>query len=125
MVFCCYSVQKCMGVILLLQCTLKVGVNLLLQCIVLFCCCSVQKCIGSGEFGDVYRGVWYSNSEDIEIAVKSLKKVSSAEDKVRFLQEAAIMGQFDHPYIVQIYGIVATEDEVGLFLLYSRTATLK
>ena len=82
--------------------------------IVPFSCCSVQRCIGSGEFGDVYSGVWYSNSEDIEIAVKSLKKMASVEDKVRFLQEAAIMGQFDHPYIVQIYGIIVAEDEVSL-----------
>ncbi len=56
--------------------------------------------------------MWYSDSKEIEVAVKSLKKVASTEEKVRFLQEAAIMGQFDHPYIVQIYGIIALEEEV-------------
>ena len=78
----------------------------------LTCSHSIEERIGSGQFATVHRGIWYSDSEEKEVAVKSLKKVASMEEKVRFLQEAAIMGQFDHPYIVQIYGIIVSEDEV-------------
>ena len=35
------------------------------------------------------------------------------EEKVRFLQEAAIMGQFSHPYVVKLYGVVTMGDPVS------------
>ena len=28
------------------------------------------------------------------------------EDRVKFLQEAAIMGQFKHPHVVEMYGMI-------------------
>ena len=50
--------------------------------------------------------------------MKTLKRGSSEEDTVKFLQEAAIMGQFRHPNIVQLIGIVTLREPVGreLFL---------
>ena len=44
--------------------------------------------------------------------MKSMENQRSSEDRIKFLQEAAIMGQFDHPYIIKIHGIMATEDKV-------------
>ena len=59
--------------------------------------------IGSGQFGTVYKGLWQSGIRgEIEVAVKTLKKGSGEEDKVKFLQEAAIVGQFKHPNVVEI-----------------------
>ncbi len=67
--------------------------------------------LGSGQFGAVYRGKWKSkNDGDVDVAFKILKEGASCEDKVKFLQEAAIMGQFKHPNIINVYGIV-TEGE--------------
>ena len=45
----------------------------------------------------------------MEVAVKSLAKGTSEEERVMFLKEAAIMGQFNHPYIVKILGIIDDE----------------
>ena len=45
----------------------------------------------------------------MEVAVKSLGKEASEEERVMFLKEAAIMGQFNHPYIVKILGIIDDE----------------
>ena len=45
--------------------------------------------------------------------MKAMENGSSEEDRVKFLQEAAIMGQFDHPNIVKILGITE-ENEVHL-----------
>lgn len=50
----------------------------------------------------------------MEVAIKTLKEGASQEDKVKFLQEAAIMGQFSHPNIVQLYGVVTEGEPVSL-----------
>ena len=42
----------------------------------------------------------------VEVAVKTLQPGSSEEDTIRFLQEAAINGQFRHPNIVKLMGVV-------------------
>ena len=38
--------------------------------------------------------------------MKSMKNEASEEDRVKFLQEAAIMGQFNHPSIIQLLGVI-------------------
>ena len=73
--------------------------------------------IGSGAFGTVYRGVWSHSdigSEKVmkqEVAVKTMEDGASEGDRVKFLQEAAIMGQFNHPNIIRLLGIVAMTDK--------------
>ena len=57
-----------------------------------------------------------------DVAVKTLQEGASEEDKVKFLQEAAIMGQFSHPNVVKLYGVV-TEGEPVSFLLIAHMAT--
>ena len=52
----------------------------------------------------------------MEVAIKSMKKDASEENRIKFLQEAAIMGQFDHPSIVHVYGILATAKKVLIIL---------
>ena len=47
-----------------------------------------------------------------ELAVKTLKPGALENDRVRFLQEAAIMGQFNHPNVVKLYGVVTVDDPV-------------
>ena len=67
----------------------------------------------------VHRGLWRKESEGggevdgdeevVEVAVKSLVKEASEHEKVMFLREAAIMGQFNHPYLVKILAIIDDE----------------
>ena len=71
--------------------------------------------IGSGQFGTVQRGVWKSQSEgEVDVAVKMLNKGADEMDKVKFLQEAAIMGQFQHPSIVKLHGVAILGEPVSL-----------
>ena len=77
--------------------------------------------LGSGQFGDVYKGVWQSDNGDVEVAVKTLKEGSDEENKVKFLQEAAIMGQFKHPSVVTMYGVVTGSEPVREILNHLTT----
>ena len=71
--------------------------------------------LGSGQIGIVYKGVWISATRgNIEVAVKTLKEGSGEEDRVKFLQEAAIMGQFKHPNVVEMCGVVTLGEPVSL-----------
>lgn len=48
----------------------------------------------------------------VDVAVKTLKEGSGEEDKVKFLREATIMGQFNHPNVVKLHGIVIENEPV-------------
>ena len=49
-----------------------------------------------------------------ETALKTLKEGSTNQDKVKFLQEAAIMAQFKHPNVVSLYGVVSDKEPVSM-----------
>ena len=49
-----------------------------------------------------------------EVAVKTMENGASEEDRVKFLQEAAIMGQFNHPNIVRLLGIITSPEPVRM-----------
>ena len=47
-----------------------------------------------------------------EVAVKTMTEEATEENKVKFLQEAAIMGQFKQANILRIQGIIIDSDMV-------------
>ena len=77
--------------------------------------CRLCEQLGSGQFGVVYKGVWISPDGDVDVAVKTLKEGSGEEDRVKFLQEATIMGQFKHHNVVEMYGVVTEGEPVSLY----------
>lgn len=69
--------------------------------------------LGHGYFGVVKKGIWHEDSGMMVIvAVKSVEEKVSKEARIKLLQEAAIMGQFSHPNILKLYGVVAETDKV-------------
>jgi len=48
----------------------------------------------------------------VEVAVKSLEGSLTEDERVKFLQEAAIMGQFKHANVIRIFGIITTSNPV-------------
>ena len=77
-------------------------------------CFRLGGLLGSGQFGTVYKGVWKSVIRgSVEVAVETLNKESKEQDKVKFLQEVAIMGQFKHPNVVEMYGVVMEGEPVS------------
>lgn len=59
------------------------------------------------------KGFWRDGTKIKQVALKLLKEGSSDDDKVRFLQEAAIMAQFKHPNVVSLYGVVSKTEPVS------------
>ena len=48
----------------------------------------------------------------MDVAIKTLRPSANETDRVKFLQEAAINGQFRHPNIVQLHGVVTVGEPV-------------
>ena len=70
--------------------------------------------LGSGQFGQVCKGAWSIAGASMELAIKTLKSGAPEGEKVKILQEAAIMGQFSHPNVVKLYGVVTVGEPVSL-----------
>ena len=70
------------------------------------------------------RDLLNSETGDIEVAVKMLDTDTSDKDKLKFLQEAAIMCQFDHQNVIKLHGVV-TETPIMIVLEYVAYGDLK
>ena len=73
--------------------------------------------LGSGQFGQVCKGLWSIAGATKELAIKTLKPGAPEGEKVKLLQEAAIMGQFSHPNVIKLYGVVTVGEPVSCFYL--------
>lgn len=65
-------------------------------------------CSGStGESGEVcYGRLRVPGQQDVPVAIKALKAGYTERQRRDFLSEASIMGQFDHPNIIRLEGVV-------------------
>lgn len=60
-----------------------------------------------GEFGEVCSGrLKMPGKREICVAIKTLKAGYTDKQRRDFLSEASIMGQFDHPNIIRLEGVV-------------------
>lgn len=64
----------------------------------------ITECLGKGAMGEVYRGV----QGDRTIVVKMLSKKALEEESnhQRFIREANLIKEIDHPNVIEIYEIV-------------------
>lgn len=68
----------------------------------------------AGEFGEVCSGrLKLPSKKEICVAIKTLKAGYTETQRRDFLSEASIMGQFDHPNIIRLEGVV-TRSELHL-----------
>ena len=88
--------------------------------------CRVLQILGSGEFGVVSLGLWSNGSADnVQVAGKTLNSQCSESDRVKFLREGAIMGQFKHDNVVRLHGIVIQEKNMMIVLEYMSKGDLR
>lgn len=60
-----------------------------------------------GEFGEVCSGrLKLPGKREVSVAIKTLKVGYTEKQRREFLCEASIMGQFDHPNVIHLEGVV-------------------
>ncbi|XP_059797330.1 proto-oncogene tyrosine-protein kinase ROS isoform X2 [Balaenoptera ricei] len=98
---------------------------------------TLRLLLGSGAFGEVYEGTAVDilgvGSGETKVAVKTLKKGSTDQEKIEFLKEAHLMSKFNHPNILKQLGVCLLNEpqyiilelmEGGDLLTYLRKARM-
>ncbi|XP_076315246.1 ephrin type-A receptor 4-like isoform X2 [Tachypleus tridentatus] len=86
---------------------------------------TIEAIIGGGEFGDVCRGkLKVPGRPEITVAIKTLKPGSSDKARMDFLTEASIMGQFDHPNVIYLQGVVTKSNPVMIITEFMENGSL-
>ena len=81
--------------------------------------------LGGGEFGEVHQArLKLPGRPDEIVAVKSLLPGASAKAREDFLQEAAVMGQFSHPNVVRLKGVISRSDPVMIITEFMANKSL-
>ncbi|XP_054051188.1 tyrosine-protein kinase FRK isoform X1 [Rissa tridactyla] len=77
------------------------------------------KKLGSGQFGEVWEGLWNNTTS---VAIKTLKPGSM--DRRDFLREAQIMKNLRHPKLIQLYAVCTLEDPIYIITELMRYGSL-
>ncbi|XP_067272510.1 ephrin type-B receptor 3-like isoform X6 [Pseudorasbora parva] len=88
-------------------------------------CVKIEEVIGAGEFGEVCRGrLKLPGRREIIVAIKTLKAGYTERQRRDFLSEASIMGQFDHPNIIRLEGVVTKSRPVMIVTEFMENGAL-
>ncbi|MBN3270737.1 EPHB4 protein, partial [Polyodon spathula] len=84
-----------------------------------------QYLIGHGEFGEVCRGrLKIVGKKENYVAIKTLKGGYTEKQRRAFLSEASIMGQFDHPNIIRLEGVITNSCPVMIITEFMENGAL-
>ncbi|XP_076827021.1 ephrin type-B receptor 5 isoform X2 [Brachyhypopomus gauderio] len=67
----------------------------------------IEEVIGAAQFGEVSRGRYRPlGRRELLVAVKTLRWGVTDRERGVFLREAGVLGQFDHPNVLKIEGVI-------------------
>lgn len=74
--------------------------------------------LGSGAFGEVYEGCVTNMGTEREtrVAIKTLRKGATDQEKAEFLQEAQLMSNFKHKHILRMIGVCLDFDSLYIVM---------
>lgn len=79
----------------------------------------------AGEFGEVCRGrLKVPGKKENYVAIKTLKGGYTERQRREFLSEASIMGQFQHPNIIHLEGVITNNCPVMIITEYMENGAL-
>lgn len=70
--------------------------------------------LGKGAFGEVCEATMLTTNE--KVAIKTCKETLPPSEKRKFLMEAEILKQYDHPNVVKLIGVCAEKDPVFIIM---------
>lgn len=79
----------------------------------------------AGEFGEVCRGrLKIPGKKENYVAIKTLKGGYTDKQRRDFLSEASIMGQFQHPNIIHLEGVITASCPVMILTEFMENGAL-
>uniref|UniRef100_A0AAR2JIB1 receptor protein-tyrosine kinase n=1 Tax=Pygocentrus nattereri TaxID=42514 RepID=A0AAR2JIB1_PYGNA len=85
----------------------------------------IEEVIGAGEFGEVCRGrLRIPGKKENYVAIKTLKGGYTDKQRRDFLSEASIMGQFQHPNIIHLEGVITASCPAMILTEYMENGAL-
>uniref|UniRef100_A0A8B9HN08 receptor protein-tyrosine kinase n=2 Tax=Astyanax mexicanus TaxID=7994 RepID=A0A8B9HN08_ASTMX len=85
----------------------------------------IEEVIGAGEFGEVCRGrLRVPGKKENYVAIKTLKGGYTDKQRRDFLSEASIMGQFQHPNIIHLEGVITASCPAMILTEYMENGAL-
>lgn len=79
----------------------------------------------AGEFGEVCSGnLKLPGKREMFVAIKTLKSGYTEKQRRDFLSEASIMGQFDHPNVIHLEGVVTKSSPVMIITEFMENGSL-
>ncbi|BFZ22906.1 hypothetical protein BsWGS_25944 [Bradybaena similaris] len=89
------------------------------------CHITIESVIGGGEFGDVCKGkLRMPGRLEMTVAIKTLKPGATEKNRLDFLTEASIMGQFDDPNVIFLEGVVTKSNPIMIVTEYMANGSL-
>uniref|UniRef100_A0A4W3JW19 Tyrosine-protein kinase n=1 Tax=Callorhinchus milii TaxID=7868 RepID=A0A4W3JW19_CALMI len=74
---------------------------------------TLAELLGKGNFGEVFKGTL---KDKTQVAVKTCKEDLPQELKIKFLSEARILKQYDHPNIVKLIGVCTQRQPIYIVM---------
>ncbi|XP_028660653.1 tyrosine-protein kinase Fer isoform X1 [Erpetoichthys calabaricus] len=74
---------------------------------------TLAELLGKGNFGEVFKGTL---KDKTPVAVKTCKEDLPQELKIKFLSEARILKQYDHPNIVKLIGVCTQRQPIYIVM---------
>ncbi|XP_041324274.1 tyrosine-protein kinase Fer-like [Pyrgilauda ruficollis] len=74
---------------------------------------TLGELLGKGNFGEVYKGTL---KDKTPVAIKTCKEDLPQELKIKFLSEARILKQYDHPNIVKLIGVCTQRQPIYIVM---------
>uniref|UniRef100_A0A4W5L922 receptor protein-tyrosine kinase n=1 Tax=Hucho hucho TaxID=62062 RepID=A0A4W5L922_9TELE len=88
-------------------------------------CLSASMLCLVGEFGEVCSGnLRLPGKREMFVAIKTLKSGYTEKQRRDFLSEASIMGQFDHPNVIHLEGVVTKSAPVMIITEFMENGSL-
>ncbi|XP_053563126.1 ephrin type-A receptor 10 isoform X2 [Bombina bombina] len=85
----------------------------------------IERILGTGDFGEVCKGcLKLPSKRELPVAIQTLRAGCSDKQKRTFLAEASIMGQFDHPNIIRLEGVITRGNTMMTIMEYMGNGVL-